>query len=167
MKKLLLLCACITALFCFGCSDENNDIYIYGEIGENIRWKFEDDALLIEGNGEIPDFSCKSKTPWSEYAEDVQSVSFDGDFSAVGDFAFAYMKNPSIPGTITEIGNYSYFQTQLGGELELPDGIVHVGEKAFANCFGLKGIYIPKNLTDIGKDAFYCLTFIGNGRISR
>ena len=41
------------------------------------------------------------------------------------------------------------------GAYTIPDGTLHIGEGAFAWCYGLTSVTIPDSVTSIGEDAFY------------
>lgn len=40
-------------------------------------------------------------------------------------------------------------------DIVIPEGVIHIGEKAFYNCSFIESITIPKSLKSIGKNAFY------------
>ena len=39
--------------------------------------------------------------------------------------------------------------------VNIPDGVTHIGDKAFKDCTNLSRIVIPDSVTSIGKNAFY------------
>ncbi len=59
----------------------------------------------------------------------------------------------TIPGTIKNIPNYSFYKCTNLTEVNLSDGLVSIGEYAFAYCAFAK-INIPSTCTTIGRDAF-------------
>lgn len=45
-------------------------------------------------------------------------------------------------------------ETDLCGELVIPDGVVSIAENAFERCYGLTSVIIPDSVTNIGANAF-------------
>lgn len=66
------------------------------------------------------------------------------------------LKSVKLPPNLTEIGNYAFGYTGLQCELELPAGLLTIGESAFIGCKGLTGsLVIPEGVTVIPNYAFY------------
>ena len=42
----------------------------------------------------------------------------------------------------------------MDGHVAIPDGVVRIGEGAFAGCVGLTDVTIPDSVTDIGEFSF-------------
>jgi len=59
----------------------------------------------------------------------------------------------TIPGTIKNIPNYSFYKCTNLTEVNLSDGLISIGEYAFAYCAFAK-INIPSTCTTIGREAF-------------
>ncbi len=59
----------------------------------------------------------------------------------------------SLPAATTDIGEEAFFGNTAITEVELPDGITRVGDRAFAES-GLKRIVLPDSLEEIGKNVF-------------
>lgn len=51
---------------------------------------------------------------------------------------------------------------RLMGVLEIPEGVVSIGEGAFYNCWGLEGVIFPEGLESIRNEAFYQCYGIGS-----
>lgn len=51
---------------------------------------------------------------------------------------------------------------RLMGVLEIPEGVVSIGEGAFYNCWGLEGVIFPEGLESIRNQAFYQCYGIGS-----
>ena len=60
-----------------------------------------------------------------------------------------------IPSTVTEIGEYTFYNCHLLKSITIPDGVTSIGECAFRCCSSLTSITIPDSVTKIGKYAFY------------
>lgn len=60
-----------------------------------------------------------------------------------------------IPSTVTEIGEYTFYNCHLLKSITIPDGVTSIGNDAFEKCSSLTSITIPDSVTSIGKWAFY------------
>ena len=60
----------------------------------------------------------------------------------------------SLPSTLKTIGDWAFSWAYVS-VLELPEGLVSIGESAFASCPNLTKIILPSTLTSIGESAFY------------
>lgn len=59
----------------------------------------------------------------------------------------------SFPAGLTKIG-YGAFQMQLLRELELPEGLLEIGDAAFFGCGALEEVTIPASVQSVGSKAF-------------
>lgn len=60
-------------------------------------------------------------------------------------------------------GSYSSGSNwRLMGTLEIPEGVLSIGQGAFYNCWGLEGIILPESLESIQNEAFYQCYGIGS-----
>ena len=55
---------------------------------------------------------------------------------------------------VTEIGDYAFHNAERMTEVIIPDSVVSIGERAFANCKKLDNIQFGSGVTDIGAYAF-------------
>jgi hypothetical protein len=73
-------------------------------------------------------------------------------------------KNSEIPkdGSVKKIGAHAFYWCHgLGHSFEIPEGVTHIGEMAFDQCYGLMRIVLPKTLTQIDDWAFQgCVTLL-------
>ena len=70
-----------------------------------------------------------------------------------------------IPNSVTTIDDYAFYQcTNLNGSLTLSNSLKTIGTSAFYWCLGLKGnLTLPDSVTTIGDNAFCnCYKFTGN-----
>ncbi len=57
--------------------------------------------------------------------------------------------------TVTEIGDYAFWECHNLESVKLPEGLTSIGEGSFYYCLGLKSITLPEGLTSIGEVAFW------------
>jgi len=90
----------------------------------------------------------------------------------------AYVTKVIIPDTVTEIGQYAFFNCKVLSEVQMGSNITTIGqyafsndsalktiafgnkvmtlgEDAFSNCTSLKAVTLPASVTTIGQDAFF------------
>lgn len=97
----------------------------------------------------------------------IKTVILPLNLEAIPDNAFNSSKitSISIPKTVLSIGNYAFYNCyELGGTLDLPEGLLSIGFSAFAGSSNkLEGnLIIPDSVTSIGRYAFYfCSNFNG------
>ena len=105
-----------------------------GSCGENLTWTLDKEGtLIITGEGAMNDFESYH-APWSEYNEQVQSISIDPKVTTIGDSAFFFLPNIS--------------------SVTIPDAVTRIGVSAFESCYGLRSVTVPAGVTEIGRDAF-------------
>ena len=107
--KWLLTLACLLAALCAFTLAANAEIVDSGTCGaegdgSNLIWTLDNKGLLtIIGSGEMQDFSENSsgynyytQAPWSgseKKAKRIKQISFEGNITSIGEWAFAYCKN--------------------------------------------------------------------------
>ena len=60
----------------------------------------------------------------------------------------------NVPGSITEIDQYAFFECTGIAEVHLPESLTKIGTYAFKDCKGMRKLVLGKNLTHIGYGAF-------------
>ncbi|MBR1515710.1 MAG: C10 family peptidase [Paludibacteraceae bacterium] len=89
-----------------------------GMCGDNLFYTYNTDThtLTITGTGTMWEYDYLStpgrKTPWYDYASDIQVVNLPEGMTSISAFAFAYCSNLTsitIPSTITSIGAQPFF----------------------------------------------------------
>ena len=60
----------------------------------------------------------------------------------------------SIPGCVTNIGNYAFAECDLLTTVTILNGVTRTGNNAFWYCSGLLSVTIPNSVTNIGDRAF-------------
>lgn len=79
-------------------------------------------------------------------------ITFDGDVTAIGDYAFVSRSeiiSISIPESVTSIG-FSAFGGCNMTKFIIPKGVKETGSYAFSDCKNLNSILIPDGITFIG-----------------
>ena len=78
-----------------------------------------------------------------------------GVTSIEGAFYYGYLKNVTIPNSVTSIKDYAFYNSSLKSII-IPDSVISIGGYAFCNCTGLTNVYF-KSVTPprLGDCAFY------------
>ena len=63
------------------------------------------------------------------------------------------LKTIELPQSLTEIGESAFNRSGIEA-INIPAGVLSIGDRAFANCWDLKSVVLPEGLTDIGQEAF-------------
>lgn len=75
----------------------------------------------------------------------------------IGADAFAgywYLKNITIPDTVTDIGAYAFSDCYDLKSITIPDSVTSIGEYAFCACESLESVVIPDSVAIIAGTAF-------------
>ena len=180
-KNLILLISLLILLFC-----KSIDVYAAdatGICGDEITWSLSDGHLVLEGTGDMMDYSEKEFAPWNEIRNEIQSIAISEGITGIGELAFYHcenLENVTFPDSLLTIGDYAFAgckslkQVLFGNALKsigqsafdsceslvnvrLPESLITLKEKAFYRCSSLGGITIPYNTTDLGVNVFgYC-----------
>ena len=129
-----------------------------GTCGENLTWKYIDGGkLLIEGTGEMFDYSNNSAAPWQNYKGSIKSIDIKDGVTSVGSWAFSQcpiLTDVSIAESVTSIGGDAFRECSILEEITLPKGLTELGTGVFLYCSALKSITVPEGVTIIGSDTF-------------
>ena len=66
-----------------------------------------------------------------------------------------YLTTPSLPESLTSIGDNAFYNCTNLALTSLPEGITSIGDNAFYNCTNLALTSLPEGITSIGGGAFY------------
>lgn len=66
------------------------------------------------------------------------------------------LTNISLPDSITDIGDFAFFECTNLNNIKFPNNIKNIGECAFFGCLKFTSIKIPGSIKFIDVDAFYC-----------
>lgn len=126
-----------------------------GACGDNLTWQIDDDTytLIIEGYGDMYDYTSMYDVPWFEYRDDFFDYSLPDGITSIGDYAFYYalltIESYTLPSSVVRIGKYAFANIQLTG-FTIPDGVETIEEYAFAGCYYLSSLSIPASVSSIG-----------------
>lgn len=118
-----------------------------GADGDNVTWTYDSDGVLtISGNGAMKDFR------WNEYDEEKAIMVQHKDIpwlDVMGD-----IKSCVIEEGITHISSNAFINCEME-TATIPNGVITIGDRAFANCLNLTSITIPEGVTSVGESCFY------------
>ena len=119
------------------------------------------------------DGKCGDNLYWYVDDENILTIFGTGamyDYSSSSNKAPWRSLNPAptslvLEEGITHIGNYAFNDCySFTGSLTIPNSVTSIGNYAFSDCYSFTGsLTIPNSVTSIGKDAFaYCYSFTGS-----
>ena len=130
-----------------------------GKCGDNISWSWDEKGTLtISGSGSMYDMY---PSPWNNYKDDIKTITFKGNITKIGDYAFykcSRISNVTIPSSVKYLGNYSFADCTSLSDLNLPYGLTSIGEAAIAGCTGISKISVPSSVVTLKNYAFYGCT---------
>lgn len=146
---------------------DNNLLNIYkphsGKSG-NISYKFEpwNNSLILEGNGDMANYSDSKQTPWNKNADKIKKISLSNSVTSIGSYAFAELvslKELSYGHSLKSIGDHAFEGcSNLSVSFSNNDfeNLKEIGQYAFSDCksVDLKDISLGGNLKKIGRNAF-------------
>lgn len=140
---------------------ENEDVTSFDtSVAENI-----DLTLLINGSGEMDDYSESNVAPWAAYNHHITNVDIKDGVTNIPSYFLHGNSSESntlatrlgslfIHNSVTYIGAKAFDGCQNLSSMTIGDGLVDIHESAFANCSKLNNFYLPEGLKTIGKEAF-------------
>ena len=105
----------------------------------------------------IPDSVTVLREYVFSYCSSLTRVELSNNINYIAYGLFNECKNLSevvIPAGVTYIGGYAFSQCPLT-EIDLPDGLESIGERAFQGCANLVRLDFPETLKKICEDAFH------------
>ncbi len=92
------------------------------------------DSLRVFGNGNIPDYTSASLTPWHEYAGKVKQLYVSRGITSIGNYAFSGLTNllrVEIKDTVSTIGSSAFSGASLMTSVIIPESVKTIGDSAF------------------------------------
>ena len=71
----------------------------------------------------------------------------------VGAYYKTAVEYAALPDTMNKLDNMVFENCKIR-MINIPDGVVHIGNRCFADCADLQRVYIPASVTFMGKDVF-------------
>lgn len=100
----------------------------------------------------------------NDYIDGQGVITFDGDITHVGDFAFSQtrLSSISLPNSVLGIGKLAFYECDGLVSINIPEGVTSIGQQAFDYCSSLISISFPKSVDSIGEWAFHdCGSLVG------
>ncbi len=127
--------------------------------GTTLTWSYDaqSGALIIAGDGAIPDYLTASVTPWSMYGTLIKRISVYSGVTAIGSNAFSGMTgvvDVFIANTVTTIGENAFRGCSAIKTIQLAAGLETIGTAAFRGCASLETVALPATLKTLESEAF-------------
>ncbi|MBR3835447.1 MAG: leucine-rich repeat protein [Clostridia bacterium] len=148
----------------------------HGSCGFNLEWDFDEFSgeLLINGTGNMDDYSVYGGQPWSDYNMSIKTLIIAGGIKSIGSFAFydcTALKDVYYYGdiadwcSITFAGMSSHPMinaenlyingTLVKGDIVIPDSVTRILDYAFYNCAELTSVTFSEGVSSLGWFSFY------------
>lgn len=135
-----------------------SDYLDIGNCGANLTYVLDRNGCLsITGEGDMTNYTDASAVPWFSLRSLITKVSFSGNITNIGAYAFDYCVNLSsiiIPDSVISIEAYSFYGCSGLREIAVPKNVTGIGASAFAGCTNLSTVTISNSVTSIGASAF-------------
>ena len=96
----------------------------------------------------------------------AKNVIINDGVTEISEYAFgSSLETITIPGTVTTIKDYTFYQCQNLKSVTLGEGVSVIGAWAFSDCYNLMDIVLPDSITSIGGSAFSYCTSLTNAII--
>lgn len=142
------------------------DYLANGKCGANLTYVLDRNGCLsITGEGDMTNYTDASAVPWFSLRSLITKVSFSGNITNIGAYAFDYCVNLTsitIPDSVISIGAYSFYGCSDLRGITIPKNVTGIGASAFAGCTNLSAVTISDSVTSIGASAFAGCTSLTN-----
>ena len=110
--------------------------------GRRLSWLSWGHYTAPTGELIIPD-SVNNRGHWYKVVSIDDSTFYERDLTSI-----------SIPNSVTNIGEYAFWECSSLTSINISNSVTHIGSGAFSDCSSLTSINIPNSVTDIGFGAF-------------
>lgn len=148
-------------------SDVNTEfiIHLSNKCGDNLTYRIDGTKLTIEGFGDMWDYSDEEPTPWADISTTLTMIELPDGMTGIGNYAF---KNTSkvgtihLPSALLKIGVRAFNGSGISGivfktakdRLRFGNGLMEIGDYAFADCTRLTIVNLPPTVETIGEGVF-------------
>lgn len=127
----------------------------WGTCGPNMHWLLKNGELVVNGQGEMNNYSKSGTAPWSKLH--VEKCIIEDNVTCIGNYAFSDMNELTeiqLPQKLTAIGEHAFYNcTGLTG-MEVSENVKTIHDSAFEGCTSIEAISVSENLEEIGNSAF-------------
>ncbi len=126
-----------------------------GKCGDNVSYELNDGVLTIYGTGDMYNYNY-GLSPWMFDSNKITDVVIESGVTSVGDsafYGFSKLKNVSLAGSVTSIGNYAFCVSGLKS-ISIPGTVSVISEGAFSGCGSLEKVVLGSGVSEIGNEAF-------------
>ena len=145
---------------------EMQDVYSYGQCGDNLTWTLDNEGLLtVSGSGDMWDYPS-----WSNCNERITSIVLPDGLTRIGDHAFyacSKITSVELPESLSSIGEWAFIQCSNLRNVTIPLGVTKIGDSAFQECSSLNSITIPASVETLGDSAFHSCSNLESVVISK
>ena len=132
-----------------------------GQCGQNLTWRYDPETgvLTIEGEGNMWDYDSIKLMPWFQYAGNIKKIVLSNGVTSIGKNAFACcaVEEVEFPETLKTIGEKAFYECEKLTKVDLSKTqVTTVAQKAFANCKELKAeeVKLPETAKSVATNAF-------------
>ena len=132
-----------------------------GQCGQNLTWRYDPETgvLTIEGEGNMWDYDSIKLMPWFQYAGNIKKIVLSNGVTSIGKNAFACcaVEEVEFPETLKTIGEKAFYECEKLTKVDLSKTqVTTVAQKAFAGCKELKAeeVKLPETAKSVAANAF-------------
>ena len=132
-----------------------------GQCGQNLTWRYDPETgvLTIEGEGNMWDYDSIKLMPWFQYAGNIKKIVLSNGVTSIGKNAFACcaVEEVEFPETLKTIGEKAFYECEKLTKVDLSKTqVTTVAQKAFAGCKELKTeeAKLPETAKSVADNAF-------------
>lgn len=117
--------------------------------------RLDDGTLSVAIRDDCKDLVDDLSIPAYAYGKAVTQIAEQGFYRC------KYLKNVTIPITITAIGHFAFAETALEN-VDMPDSVTEIGANVFSSCTSLTDVKLSASLTRLGAGTFGLCTSLKN-----
>ena len=119
-----------------------------------MHWSISEDGVLtISGEGDMPDYTSSTDSPWYDYSGYILSIVVEDGVTKIGDSSFCHldkMVSISLPNSVTAFGYNSFYDCRSLESIVIPEGVTDLSQdNIFQQCSSLSEVHLPASLTKI------------------